>query len=52
MVTLTPRWNIFLFQSVKITLDTAIQNNLSKSWRCPKEMPLVEFRCCEAIDFG
>ena len=43
IVTLMPKLNLFL--SSVITLEAAIQNNLTKSWRFLREMSLVEF-CC------
>ena len=42
LVTLMPTLNIFL--SVTITLEGAIQNNLSKSRRFSREISVVEFR--------
>ena len=50
MVTLPPTLNIFL--SVAITLEAAIQNNLSKSSRFSREIPVVEFRYSETIVSG
>ena len=37
-----PTLNIFM--SFAITLEAAIQNNLTKSWRFSKEMSVVKFR--------
>ena len=47
MVTLMLIFNILL--SVAITLESAIQNNLSKSWIFSKEISVVEFRYSEII---
>lgn len=47
MVTLMVIFNILL--SVAITLESAIQNNLSKSWIFSKEISVVEFRYSEII---
>ena len=43
IVTLMLALNVFF--SFAITLDAAIQNNLTKSWRFSREMSLVQFRC-------
>ena len=50
IVTLMPTLNMFL--SVAITLQAAIQNNLTKSWRFSREISVVG--CCysETIVFG
>ena len=50
LVTLMPTLNIFL--SVVITLEAAIQNNLSKYRRFSREVSVVEFRYSETIAFG
>ena len=42
IVTLMLTLNVFL--SFAITLEAAIQNNFTKSWRFSKEMSVVEFR--------
>ena len=41
-----------MFLSATITLEAAIQNNLSKSRRFSREISVVEFRCNGAIIFG
>ena len=50
LVTLIPTLNMFL--SATITLEAAIQNNLSKSRRFSRDISMVEFRCNGAIVFG
>ena len=50
LVTLMPTLKIFL--SVTITLEAAIQNNLSKSWRFSRDISVVEFRYGGTIVFG
>ena len=47
MVTLMLMFNILF--SVAITLESAIQNNLSNSWRFSKELSVVEFCYSEII---
>ena len=50
LLTLMPTLNIFLF--VAITLEVAIQNNLSKSQRFSREISVVQFRYSGTIVFG
>ena len=50
IVTLMPTLNMFL--SVAITLEAAIQNNLTKSWRFSREISVVGCRHSETIVFG
>ena len=50
IVTLVPTLNTFL--SVAVTLEAAIENNVTRSWRFSRKMSVVGFRRSKFIVFG